>query len=358
MLRVNIRKRLGTFLLNVRFEVGEEMVVLFGPSGEGKTTTLDCIAGFARPDDGKIEVNDKVVFDSANGIDMPLNKRNVGYVFQEYTLFPHLTVWGNVAYGLKPSERKTSPEETGEIQRMLRLLRLEGLENHYPSRLSGGQKQRVAIARTLINRPQILLMDEPFSALDSAVREKLRQDLVRIHHQYNVTILYVTHDMKEAFILGDKIAILNRGEIEQIGERKEVFFGPRTRNVARFVGTKNIFDGKVTFLDPKANITMIKNDKFKVETSYYPLKVEDRVVFCIRPEEVMVGGRRKENLLRGRVVGAMPQGSSYRLYLQIAKDHDYDFIMDVLRHVYAKLDLGIDKEITISLPRDAIHVIT
>ncbi len=357
MLKVNIRKRLGTFFLNVRFEVAEEMVVLFGPSGEGKTTTLDCIAGFTAPDDGRIEVNGKVVFDSANGLDMPLNKRNVGYVFQEYTLFPHLTVWGNIAYGLKPSRSKTSVAEVGVMREMLHLLRLKGLENHYPSRLSGGQKQRVAIARTLINRPQILLMDEPFSALDSAVREKIRQDLVKIQRQFNVTTVYVTHDMKEAFILGDKIVVLNEGRIEQIGDREQVFFGPKTRNVARFVGTKNIFDGQVTFLDSRANVMMIRNNKFEVETNYRSLRVKDRVIFCIRPEEVMVAGSRKENLLQSRVVGVMPQGSSYRVYLQIGTGDDYDFIMDIVRHVYNKLDLGIGKEITVSLPRDAIHVI-
>lgn len=357
MLKLSIRKRLGKFLLNVSFEVEEEMIVLFGPSGEGKTTLLNCIAGIIKPDEGKIEVNGKIMFDSSSRINVPINKRNIGYVFQEYTLFPHLNVYENIAYGLK-QPKNNRPREAIEIKKMLHLLRLEGLENHYPDQLSGGQKQRVAIARTLINRPQILLMDEPFSALDSAVREKLRQDLLRIHHQFSITILYVTHDMKEAFILGNKIAVLNRGRLEQMGDRKEVFYRPKTRNVARFVGTKNIFDGEVTFLNPEANIMKIKNERFEVETNYYPLEVGDRTIFCIRPEEVMVGGKRKENLFKGIIVDVAPQGPSYRLYLQIAKDHDYNFLVDVLRHVYFKLDLGVDKEITVSLPRDAIHVIT
>jgi molybdate transport system ATP-binding protein len=357
MLKVNIRKRLGKFHLNVSFEAEEEMVVLFGPSGEGKTTTLNCIAGIIKPDEGKIEVNDKRIFDSMNRINVPLNKRNIGYVFQEDTLFPHLTVYENIAYGLK-QPKKDPQRKAEEIKKMLHLLRLEVLENHYPAQLSGGQKQRVAIARTLINKPQILLMDEPFSALDSPVREKLRQDLLRIRHRFRITIVYVTHDMKEAFILGDKIAVLNRGSLEQMGERKEVFYRPKTRNVARFVGTKNIFNGEVTFLNPEANIMKIKNGKFEVETNCCPLELGDRVTFCIRPEEIMVGGKRKENLFRGRIVEVVPQGPSYRLYLQIASDHDYDFLMDVLRHVYFKLNLGINKEITVSLPRDAIHVIT
>ncbi|MFQ5868118.1 MAG: ABC transporter ATP-binding protein [bacterium] len=357
MLKVNIRKRLGKFFLNISFEAKEEMVVLFGPSGEGKTTTLNCIAGIIKPDEGKIEINGKIMFDSVNRINVPINKRNIGYVFQEDTLFPHLNVYENVAYGLR-QPRGDDQQEAEEIKKMLHLLRLKGLENHYPAQLSGGQKQRVAIARTLINKPQILLMDEPFSALDSAVREKLRQDLSRIHHRFRITILYVTHDMKEAFILGDKIAVLNKGRLEQMGDRKKVFYRPKTRNVARFVGTKNIFDGEVNFLNPEANIMKIKNEKLEVETNYYPLELGDRATFCIRPEEIMMGGKRKENLFKGRIVEVVPQGPSYRLYLRIARDHDYDFLMDVLRHVYFKLNLGVNKEITVSLPRDAIHVIT
>lgn len=357
MLMVNIRKRLGKFLLKVSFEAEEQMVVLFGPSGGGKTTTLDCIAGIIKPDEGKIEINGRIIFDSQSRTDVPINRRNIGYVFQEDTLFPHLTVYGNVAYGLKEA-KKERQGEAEEIREMLHLLRLEGLENHYPAQLSGGQKQRAAIARTLINKPHILLMDEPFSALDSAVRDKLRQDLLRIHRRFSITIVYVTHDMKEAFILGDKIAVLNDGSLEQVGERTEVFYRPETRNVARFVGTKNIFDAEVTFIDPEADTMIMKNGKFEVETNCYSLQTGDKVTFCIRPEEIMVDGKRKENLFKGRIVDVLPQGPFYRLCLRIVRESDYDLLLDVLRHVYVKHNLGIGEEITVSLSRNSIHVIT
>lgn len=215
-----------------------EFFSLLGPSGSGKTTTLRMIAGFERPTAGRILLNGEDVTNT------PPNERNVNTVFQDYALFPHMSVAENVAYGLQVRKvpAHLHPEQVAEA---LRMVRLEGFTDRKPAQLSGGQRQRVALARALINRPKVLLLDEPLGALDLKLREEMQLELKSIQSMVGITFIYVTHDQQEALAMSDRIAVFNRGRIEQVGSPAEVYERPATEFVADFVGTSNILSSEV-----------------------------------------------------------------------------------------------------------------
>ncbi len=231
---VNIRKRLAAFDLNVRLEAGSEILVLFGPSGAGKTQTLDAIAGLTTPDSGEIVLDGVTFFRGTGGepaINLPARQRRVGYVFQSYALFPHLTALENVAYSLW--------REDGALERaqaLLERMRLSPLAGRYPHELSGGQQQRVAIARALAMEGRALLMDEPLSALDNPTRKLLHQDLLALQRETRLVVIYVTHSLDDALAVGDRLAVMREGRIEQIGAVEEVLRRPATRSVAEALG--------------------------------------------------------------------------------------------------------------------------
>jgi molybdate transport system ATP-binding protein len=226
-LKVNIEKRLATFNLRVQIEVGAEILVLFGPSGAGKTQTLNAIAGLMTPDAGEITLDGTVFFHSSgtNGkeqtFNLPARKRRVGYVFQQYALFPHLSALENVSY---PLWRQPQARERSEA--LLERMRLAELANRYPHELSGGQQQRVAIARALAMEPRVLLMDEPFSALDSEIRKQLHQDLLKLQAEAKLIVIYVTHNLEDAFTVGHRLAVVRDGRIERIGTPRELYAPP------------------------------------------------------------------------------------------------------------------------------------
>jgi sulfate transport system ATP-binding protein len=237
----NITKRYGqtVALDDVSFLVNDgELVALLGPSGGGKTTALRVIAGLENPDDGKIllggaEVNGK-----------PARQRNVGLVFQNYALFQNMTVFKNIAFGLKIKKWDTE-RIRARVEELLKLLELQGLEKRFPHQLSGGQKQRVAIARALAAKSDVLLLDEPFAAVDAQIRQELRQWLVRLHQELNLTTVFVTHDQEEAMEVADRIVIFSKGRLEQVGTPQEVYEQPRNEFVARFVGVLNVLELEV-----------------------------------------------------------------------------------------------------------------
>lgn len=360
MLKVDLCKRLGDFELEVTFNLENEILVLFGPSGCGKSTTLELIAGLKTPDYGLV-VNQGVEFfrQEGDGIkcDLPLNQRHIGYVFQDYSLFPHLTVFENIAYGIRDSNMSDT-ELKSRVEKLLTELRLEGLTDDYPKELSGGQQQRVAIARALIIEPEILLLDEPFSALDALVREKLRQDLLRIHDKFEIPVIYVTHNLTDVFELADKVAIYNQGRIEQFGTKEEVFYRPQTRNVARFVESKNIFDMEV----------IEKNgSKLTLGTKYWSLVAEvkgeysigDEVVAVIRPnfieiliEEVLAKG---QNIYSGTLQTKLSRGAMSRLFISLFSKDDFDLIVDAPTLMVRKLELG--SIVFFKIPPQNIHLI-
>jgi ABC-type Fe3+/spermidine/putrescine transport system ATPase subunit len=229
---------------DLRLEIKDgEFVSLLGPSGCGKTTTLRLVAGFLQPDAGEIRVNDKVI--SSASILIPPERRNMSMIFQSYAIWPHMTVFQNVAYGLK-FKKLASREIDEKTERLLRVVHLEGLKARYPAELSGGQQQRVALARALVVEPQILLLDEPLSNLDANLREEMRFEIRRLHEEFRITTIYVTHDQSEAMVTSDRIAVLNRGKLVQVGTPSEIFDQPRTRFVAEFIGKTNILSGRFT----------------------------------------------------------------------------------------------------------------
>lgn len=362
MIEVDVEKRLKGFHLRSRFAAGNELVALFGPSGSGKSLTLQCIAGLARPDAGRIVIGDQIVFDSARGINLPPQRRRVGYVFQNYALLPHLSVAQNIGYGL---HRLSRGQRQHKVDEMVRLMRLDGLESYRPGELSGGQQQRVALARALIVEPAILLLDEPFSALDSAIRGKLRTELLQLFGDLDVTAVLVTHNLEEAYTLSEKIVVFDAGQVLQVGHRDEVLDRPASRAVARFTGAKNIFSG--TVVDATDEYLEIESEGFKFVAPPSQYDKGDKVEFFIRPEHIMLlradrisGQQVKENQLDGRVVREIAHGSSVTLFFKVSglsSAKDYDLQIDVPSHVYQKLDLTTQKDWTVSLKKSCIHVL-
>lgn len=235
-------------LRGIDLEVEErEFFVLLGASGCGKTTTLRCVAGLEKPDAGEIEISGKVVSSPGKGLNIPTEKRDIGMVFQSYAIWPHMSVFQNVAFPLIKGRRQIPKHLVSEkVSRALSLVKLDGLEERPATDLSGGQQQRVAMARAVVTEPKILLMDEPLSNLDARLREEMRLELKKITRSVGVTTLYVTHDQAEALSLGDRVCVMHEGEIVQIGTPQDVYARPANLFAAQFVGEMNFIRGKVT----------------------------------------------------------------------------------------------------------------
>ena len=237
-LHVDIRKRLGSFVLESAFEQDGGVLGLLGASGCGKSMTLKCIAGIEKPDEGRIVLDGRVLYDSAARVNLPPQQRQVGYLFQNYALFPNMTVRQNIAVGLHREKDRRKRER--ELEDAIHLFQLDGLENHRPHQLSGGQQQRVALARILVNRPQLLMLDEPFSALDSHLRLRLQMELKERLSAFGRDVLMVTHSRDEAYHMCGRIAVMESGKIKIVKETKELFADPESICAAAITGCKNI----------------------------------------------------------------------------------------------------------------------
>ncbi|RMF87783.1 MAG: ABC transporter ATP-binding protein [Nitrospinota bacterium] len=218
-----------------------ELVALLGPSGCGKTTTLRLVAGFLEPDAGEIRVGGKLI--ASPTVMVPPERRNMSMIFQSYAVWPHKTVYQNVAYGLKFRDVSRAEAEK-KVRRILEIVKLEHLADRYPAELSGGQQQRVALARALVVEPEILLLDEPLSNLDANLREEMRFEIRRLHDEFQITSLYVTHDQAEAMVIADRICVMHQGRLEQVGTPEEIYDRPKTRFVAQFIGKTNLLPGR------------------------------------------------------------------------------------------------------------------
>ena len=244
----NVNKTFGTFqaLRDVNLEVASgSLTALLGPSGSGKTTLLRIVAGLESLDEGN---GGEILFDGTPVTANPVNRRQVGFVFQHYALFRHMTVFENIAFGLKVKPRKerlSTAEIKDRVFELLKLIQLEQLADRFPSQLSGGQRQRIALARALAIQPKVLLLDEPFGALDAQVRTELRRWLRHLHDTIHVTSLFVTHDQEEALEVADSIVVMNKGQIEQVGAPNEVFQNPASEFVMKFLGDVNVFHGRI-----------------------------------------------------------------------------------------------------------------
>jgi spermidine/putrescine transport system ATP-binding protein len=322
-----VYKSFGDFrvLNNVSLEIKKgEFFSLLGPSGCGKTTLLRIIAGFEQPDTGTLTL------DGNDVLSLPPNKRQLNTVFQNYALFPHLTVFENVAFSPR-LKNISNAEVKDKVNEYLKLVRLEGHAEKKPNQLSGGQKQRVAIARALINEPRVLLLDEPLSALDAKLRQHMLIELDRIHDEIGITFIYVTHDQQEALSVSDRLAVMNQGDILQIGTPQEIYESPATDFVARFIGETNLFDG-----------TAVKAEKMDVQgTQEYMVELEipelgivkvtsvdevrsgQLVSFTIRPEKIVISKekpatkREDINLITGIVDEPIYSGFQTKFYVKM-----------------------------------------
>ncbi len=281
-----ISKRFGAFtaLDDVSLDVGRgEIFSLLGPSGCGKTTLLRVCAGFETPDTGR------VILDGQDITDLPPNRRRINTIFQNYALFPHLTVRENIAFGLRVA-RRPADEIRREVERSLALMQLDEHADKKPALLSGGQKQRVAVARALINKPQVLLLDEPLAALDLKLRQRMLVELDNIHDEVGITFLFVTHDQGEAMSISDRIAVMHRGQVEQIGTAAEIYEAPRSSFVAAFIGDTNFFEGRVTALDANPDYCHLHIDGFADILCYNDkrLRPDQPANLSIRPEKFRI----------------------------------------------------------------------
>ena len=276
-----------------------EFVSLLGPSGCGKTTTLRMIAGFLAPSEGTIEMDGQVISTPASSL--PPEKRGMSMIFQSYAIWPNMTVAENVAFGLQVRRRPRAEIRT-RVDQILDVVRMKPLAARYPQELSGGQQQRVALARAIVVQPTVLLLDEPLSNLDANLREEMRYEIRRLHDEFRITTIYVTHDQAEAMVTSDRIAVMNGGRVEQVDAPRALYARPRTRFVAGFIGRTNFLDGEVR----DAAVTF---DGFAIETARFaePAALRGKVSFSLRPQSVALhavapAASDRVALIPGRVV--------------------------------------------------------
>ncbi len=298
---------------NVSLEVGEgEFVTLLGPSGSGKTTTLMLIAGFERPTGGEILVRGESV------VARPPEKRDIGMVFQSYALFPHMTVFENVAFPLR-TRRLAGPEVAKRVDEALAAVRMSGLDARYPRQLSGGQQQRIALARALVYRPSLLLMDEPLGALDKKLREEMQSEIKTLQRELGITTLYVTHDQQEALALSDRIAIMNGGDVIQVGSPLVLYERPATDFVAGFLGDVNLVEGIAAEAARGLLRVQIADGPEVVTHGGPPLAPGKRVRLTIRPERLELGTTEQAgpNAWRGRIREVVFHGELVRYGVEV-----------------------------------------
>ena len=357
---VDIEKRLSaSFALQTRFlfeMASSHVLILFGPSGSGKTTVLRCVAGLDQPDRGLIRFGDVCWYDSVKGEAVPPQRREVGFMFQDYALFPRHTVAENIAYGL------TGMNAAGQTQRVaevMQLFRLQGLEGVRPAHLSGGQQQRVALARAVARRPRLLLLDEPLSALDAPIRSKLRVELRGLLRRLGIPSIVVTHDWDEALTLGDQMAVINAGRILQVGTPQEVFSRPIDADVARIVGMETIVQG--TVVRQAEGLTTVDVDQVTLhalsdEESGEEMTID--VFVCIRAEDVILepsesGATSARNRLVGVIRALSPMGALVRVEI------DCGFLLTALvtRSASEDLQLAPDAPIIAAIKARAVHLV-
>jgi molybdate transport system ATP-binding protein len=369
-LEVRLVKRLPGFTLDVGWTADGGVAALFGPSGAGKSLTLQCMAGLLRPDAGRIVVDGRVLFDAAAGTDVPPQARRVGYVFQGYALFPHLTVADNVGFGLRD---RPHVERARRVAEVIARLGLAGLDRRYPGELSGGQRQRVALGRALAIDPALLLLDEPLSALDAPLRRTLRDELRAVLTEWGAAAVVVTHDFPEAYRLGDRIVVYEGGRVVQAAPRTELLWQPASEAVARIMGIPNVLHGTVVKATPdriqlrwRGQILEAVNSPTR---SYLP-PPEAPIAFFIRPEYVRLVRKDRGpadphhhmNVMSGLVVADEDFGTTWLLRIRLDEpgapaQGGWDLEVEVPHLVYEILEIERDRRWEFSIHRGSIHVL-
>jgi iron(III) transport system ATP-binding protein len=326
-------------LKGISLQVPEGSLYTFlGPSGCGKTTTLRCVAGLERPDGGKISINSQAVFASGERVYVPTNKRPIGMVFQSYAIWPHMTVFENVAYPLT-IQRRPKAEVKKRVEDVLRIVGLQGLEDRPAPKLSGGQQQRVAFARALVNQPKVMLLDEPLSNLDAKLREQMRFEIKALQRRVNITTIYVTHDQAEALAISDQIAVMHGGKLIEVGSPHELYSRPKRKFTATFLGLTNLIEGKVLELggDSKPGRVETKRGVFSFVPSTH-LDRNQSIVVSIRPEHIQVHKQKPEgleNVVEGTVKESIFMGDAYHCQIAVG-----DSLLRVHTHPFLSMNAG------------------
>ena len=368
-LSVHIRRKLAGFHLDVAFEVFGGLTVLFGPSGSGKSLTLQALAGLFPLDDAHITLGETVWQDSEMRVFVPPQLRRVGYVPQNYALFPHLTVAQNIAFGLQKGRKQGEKiKQTKRIDELVSLMQLDGLEQRRPSQLSGGQQQRVALARAMAVNPCLLLLDEPFSALDAAVRETLREELRAFYERVKIPTILVTHDIQEVQQLADTVVILQEGNVLQVGTQHEVFRSPRTPNVASLVGMRPCLTGTVQAVQhgkhQGRSYVTIRIDEMELHAEVSEsqgVRSGQSIEFVIRSDEVeLVNGQNSMKdaevivFVSGIVVREQFRSPVHIISVQLSPTVRVD--IPVLHQTWRNRPLNGGDTVMIRIPASAIHV--
>ena len=347
----NVTKKFGEGKIvavdNVSLQINDkEYFSLLGPSGCGKTTLLRLIAGLIQPDEGNIYIDGKLV----NNV--PPEDRGVGFVFQTYALFPHMDVWDNVTYG--PRVKAWGTEQSNKIGReMLEMVRLFERSSAFPQELSGGMMQRVAVARALSAGSKLLLLDEPLGALDAKIRLELRYDIQKLVKDLELTAIHVTHDQSEAMAISDRIAVMRKGRVLQVGTPQELYMNPQEIFVANFVGEANFLEAYVESIDDNASVLELRG-KLRVKVLDKTKSLGEKIVLAIRPEalELEKGHKKVENAMHGRIERLRFEGTNIRYEVRLENE---DLVV-VTRPTLAGEWLDVDEKVTISFPPDKSFV--
>ena len=367
MLSVTARKQFGDFTLDAAWTSGQAIVALVGPSGSGKTLTLQCLAGLIAPDSGRIVSAGRTLFDSDGRVDLRPQQRRIGYVFQGYALFPHMTVAQNLAYGLRNGSRSDL------TNRIIDRLGLGSLMARYPQDLSGGQQQRVALARALATDPDVLLLDEPLSALDAPLRRELAGELSHTLRDWGKVVVLVTHDLAEAYQIADMVVLYDHGRTTGAVPKNDLLWNPSSERVARLIGARNIL--LATIADTGGDSIVLDWRGGRLEAARSPshqlhARAGDQLAFFVRPEYVrlirknrpVTDGLRQTNLLHGDIVGERDEGTTWVLYFRLARpgkpsQGSYDLEIEIPKLVYERLGISTDRHWDVSIHPGSIQVL-
>jgi molybdate transport system ATP-binding protein len=366
MLTVTAHKRFRDFTLDASWTSDQPIVALVGPSGSGKTLTLQCIAGLIAPDSGRIISAGRTLFDSVERIDLRPQERRVGYVFQGYALFPHMTVAQNVSYGL-------GARRTDRTKGIIEKLGLGTLTGRYPADLSGGQQQRVALARALATDPDVLLLDEPFSALDAPLRRELSSELGQTLREWGKIAVLVTHDLPEAYQIADVVVLYEHGSTTGAVPKNDLLWNPSSERVARLIGARNIL--RATIADSNGESIVLDWRGGRLEAARSPshrlhARAGDELAFFVRPEYVrlirknrpVTDGLRQTNLFHGEIVGERDEGTTWVLFFRLSRPGEpsqgaYDLEIEIPKLVYERLGISTDRRWDVSIHPGSIQVL-
>lgn len=337
----DVSKRFGGYqvLSNINFKIEKgELIALLGPSGCGKTTLLRIIAGLESLNEGSIILNNTDI------TGLSPQQRKIGFVFQHFALFKHMTVAENIAFGLNVQPKKVRQSKSAidaKVKDLLKLIQMEWLADAYPGKLSGGQRQRVALARALAIEPSVLLLDEPFSSLDATVRRDLRRWIKKLHEEMHITSIFVTHDQEEALEIADRVVVMNKGVIEQIGTPEQIYEHPANKFVYQFLGDVNIFRGKVDNgrFDFSGNL---------FDSPKYESVLNAGAIGYIRPHEIELSKQADSNLIPAKVVSTRSSGSIIRVELKRDDDGEPVFA-EIKKNIYKSLDISCNDQVYINI---------